>query len=116
MTHSFPTRRSSDLNGVGTSQRQSVIAAGGADAIGEAIDRHVLYLRFLFGDAFGELFQILAAGCVEIAKTGTTKREQAIFGPGLDLANGAVLGRHRRSEARRVGKECDRTCRARWSP
>src|SRR3546814_5331597 len=65
-----------------------------SDLCSSDLDRHVLYLRFLFGDAFGELFQILAAGRVEIAKTGTTKREQAIFGPDLDLAR-LARGRHR---------------------
>src|SRR3546814_15670490 len=54
--------------------------------------------------------QILAAGCVEIAKTGTTKREQAIFGPGLDLANGAVLGRHRAPGCRDIIRR-SRGCR-----
>src|SRR3546814_6509605 len=31
-------------------------------------------------------------------------------------ADGRLLNRHRRSEERRVGKECVSTCRSRWSP
>src|SRR3546814_3735026 len=34
-----------------------------------------------------------------------------------DASNGrSVPGAHRRSEERRVGKECVSTCRSRWSP
>ena len=39
--------------------------------------------------------------------------------PGLvwgSIAMEAGLGRKRRSEERRVGKECTMTCRSRWSP
>src|SRR3546814_13161430 len=40
----------------------------------------------------------------------------------LNIANGPTMhvalagGTHRRSEERRVGKECVSTCRSRWSP
>ena len=39
------------------------------------------------------------------------KREQAILELGKNEANGEL-----RSEERRVGKECLRLCRSRWSP
>src|SRR3546814_15169738 len=35
---------------------------------------------------------------------------------GLSLVDGAATLTAFRSEARRVGKECVRTCRSRWSP
>src|SRR3546814_6902871 len=38
--------------------------------------------------------------------------DQPLFRPFLDEAGGLV----RRSEERRVGKECVSTCRSRWSP
>src|SRR3546814_11677628 len=34
----------------------------------------------------------------------------------VEAAGGKVLGAVRRSEERRVGKECVSTCRSRWSP
>src|SRR3546814_21012098 len=34
----------------------------------------------------------------------------------ISASDGASHGRFSRSEERRVGKECGRTCRSRWSP
>src|SRR3546814_16878100 len=50
----------------------------------------------------GELYGPYAVACAALG---------AFIGDGLNF----WLGR-RRSEARRVGKECGRTCRCRWSP
>src|SRR3546814_15357516 len=36
--------------------------------------------------------------------------------PHVDWPHHGVLGRRKRSEERRVGKECVSTCRSRWSP
>src|SRR3546814_15336615 len=38
------------------------------------------------------------------------------FVHGLEQADVILVGVSRRSEERRVGKECVRTCRSRWSP
>src|SRR3546814_13280453 len=46
---------------------------------------------------------------------------QLAMGAGEECAEGNIAGKNgksllSRSEERRVGKECDRTCRSRWSP
>src|SRR3546814_17142793 len=52
---------------------------------------------------------------VEVAKLYNSLR--ATWERGLeDIAFVRVIQRHRRSEERRVGKECVSTCRSRWSP
>ena len=62
-----------------------------------------------------------------IGRTEPTLRETADTAPGevdsavLDVADGSAVGTffgglERRSEERRVGKECSSPCRSRWSP
>src|SRR3546814_2633312 len=48
---------------------------------------------------------------------GATVKAGAHIGPYARLRPGAIIGeKARRSEERRVGKECVSTCRSRWSP
>src|SRR3546814_13057377 len=98
LTHSFPTRRSSDL----------ALPARFVAQFG-------LLYKFLFNKwHFDELFNILfvkpafATGRFfwKRGDEGTIDR----FGP--DGAAALV----QRSEERRVGQECVSTCRSRWSP
>src|SRR3546814_19180496 len=42
---------------------------------------------------------------------GRLKKADLVIAVGIEH-----LGKHFRSDARRVGKECVRTCRSRWSP
>ena len=53
-------------------------------------------------------------GCIPLASTGGAGAPIQI----ADVITGKRGGRWggRRSEERRVGKECDRVCRSRWSP
>ena len=43
-----------------------------------------------------------------------TRLDLEIFSSGVNLGSGRDLAS--RSEERRVGKECERLCRSRWSP
>src|SRR3546814_12639647 len=95
MTHSFPTRRSSDLHETATGDGDQ---RKGPDA----------------GAAF-VLFPVPA----------NRKRQRIGQGEADDMGKRLLPGRDRhhaadppawRSEERRVGKECVSTCRSRWSP
>src|SRR3546814_15303137 len=61
-----------------------------------------------------------------ISRTGGREHPEAAFRAVLErvfvgklrveIGFGGLVAAHRRSEERRVGKECVRTCRSRWSP
>src|SRR3546814_18386423 len=53
-------------------------------------------------------------GQLVISLSEETRRD--VFYVGKILRDQACCGRYRRSEERRVGKECVSTCRSRWSP
>src|SRR3546814_1848068 len=55
------------------------------------------------------------AGTAVIQQGLTTYRKVGELEHGLDLGFVRTI-EHRRSEERRVGKECVSTCRSRWSP
>src|SRR3546814_10993307 len=46
----------------------------------------------------------------------SAERLLSINGDAIDLCGNPLMERDRRSEERRVGKECVSTCRSRWSP
>src|SRR3546814_12167244 len=110
MTHSFPTRCSSDLlDGAclhGT-DRDGNVAMSGQDNDGH---RHAALIK-----------NLLHLESVHLGHTNVEKDASR-----LDMTNLAQegdarwIGRdriaRRRSEERRVGKECVSTCRSRWSP
>src|SRR3546814_16999464 len=102
MTHSFPTRRSSDL----------VYRIGGtfrtATQIVLSEDETIQHVAL--GDTVS--WEVAVAGHILFLKP----RERA--GPTnliVTTSRGGTL-RSYRSEERRVGKECVSTCRSRWSP
>src|SRR3546814_17526811 len=100
MTHSFPTRRSSDLTIC-----PYALAGGGAlftekwklSVAGQA---SILALGLIFGDSAVRWRPI---------RRGISSDEPYLCA--FRFAVGSA-----RSEERRVGKECDSRCRSRWSP
>src|SRR3546814_18174124 len=68
-------------------------------------------------DAFGSLFGVRAAGGVVRLALGAVGFEHLFVG-GVRTQR-PLVGQQvvpRRSDERRVGEECVRTCRSRWSP
>src|SRR3546814_17298432 len=69
------------------------------------------------GSLFAQCFRLSAAERKTLLVAGAAAGMTAIFGTPLAailLAIDVLL--FERSEERRVGKECVRTCRSRWSP
>src|SRR3546814_13946049 len=60
--------------------------------------------------AIANLGFIIGGKSVAVVDTGTTRQE------GEALRAAVAVATDRRSEARRVGKECVSTCKSRWSP
>src|SRR3546814_4353357 len=56
------------------------------------------------------------AGAVVLDDAVARQHGEEGLGDVFAAASGAGLGETRRSEERRVGKECVSTCRSRWSP
>src|SRR3546814_14031087 len=79
----------------------------------EVVEVHAIvfaHARFIFLEHFKvRLLQRLVFEAA--ARTDERDEEQDV-----DEAAGLRDPRHPRSEARRVGKECDSTCSSRWSP
>src|SRR3546814_5248352 len=59
----------------------------------------------------GRVWPRLYAGCVRI-----DLHTHSVISDGTDAPAEVVAAAARRSEERRVGKECVSTCRSRWSP
>src|SRR3546814_15682772 len=115
MTHSFPTRRSSDLQLriVGHVSRE---AAAVAEMAGDGVvilDLDVGNLAVLdVVEEVGIGQRLLAAA----ARGRPLKEiEQGDHQKADDPPQSQIATEHR-SEERRVGKECVSTCRSRWSP
>src|SRR3546814_1827847 len=70
--------------------------------LGEAHDAHERRTRWVVALTAGMMVVEIIAGWL----TGSMAL----------LADGMHMATHARSEERRVGKECVRTCRSRWSP
>src|SRR3546814_18268948 len=106
LTHAFPTRRSSDLAAHPVCSRLGDALETAAKAAGITAQRGGTYLC-MEGPQFStqaESFLYKSWGCDVIGMTNA---------PEAKLAREAELCR---SEERRVGNECVRTCRSRWSP
>src|SRR3546814_18292746 len=141
MTHSFPTRRSSDLlpepliaigieRGVDPFPANGEHAGGGAREIPDQaapIGRHhhgvpgktvIKALLVVDCEARGLLVMEWAARLPLAAGAGDLHRAADQRGKRRARAQLVEeLGReHRRTEERRAGKECVSTCRSRWSP
>src|SRR3546814_17425376 len=100
MTHSFPTRRSSDLGYL----------------IGEE-NQGIAFMFTMMNNArlaVGVQGVALAERAYQQARAYAFERTQGRLLEGGDGA--AKIVQHPRSEERRVGKECVSTCRSRWSP
>src|SRR3546814_4981184 len=69
------------------------------------------------GESIARVFFITAAAFAGTSLYGyTTKRDLSTMGRFLAMSTIGILVAVLRSEERRVGKECVRTCRSRWSP
>src|SRR3546814_12342913 len=79
------------------------IGGPGRGVIGEAPAEHALDLG---------LFRLVKAGLVALDRAPPFDEPREA----LRLHRRLLVGKARRSEERRVGKECVRTCRYRWSP
>src|SRR3546814_14436493 len=103
MTHSFPTRRSSDLIGGGT--RAIEAAGGGGDGTGLA--RRI-----------GPDRQRHVARKIEVALGGEAERQpqRGDLGEAERTKFGTAEPQVGRSEERSVGDACVSTCSSRWSP
>src|SRR3546814_19476000 len=98
MTHSFPTRRSSDLGSFARSiSRTAVLPSVARDVSARLLSP----VRRQLGDIGG--------GELLLAKSQERQRRYR-------RRHGGCGGQGLRSEASRVGKECVSTCRSRWSP
>src|SRR3546814_15807428 len=78
-------------------------------------------LRKTLGDAAEEVHEGAVEKGIALAERRdvAARREMAAALPRraiVDLLRGKALGHPRRSDERRVGKECDSTCSSRWSP
>src|SRR3546814_12154613 len=91
LTHSFPTRLSSDL-------ARRVAAMFAADAELDAVTGRP------------------TTGRGEVDELADPLDVEADEGVGDEDALVDILGQESRSEERRVGKECVSTCRSRWAP
>jgi hypothetical protein len=63
-------------------------------------------------------FLVLAVAAVALAGCNSDSRtDRTLGGAAIGAGTGALIGAATgRSEERRVGKECRRLCRSRWSP
>src|SRR3546814_18102893 len=105
LTHSFPTRRSSDL-------LVAVVQHGGEVSLLAVHDRDHGGL----GQAGADRRRQVGGG-----GAGGQRARRTVGQPDRDLIGHGAGGYRRcptasRSEERRVGKECFSTCRSRWSP
>src|SRR3546814_20837105 len=120
MTHSFPTRRPSDLR---TASRQLCVARSNGDNAAPTIGLHVRH------DSAGEMRKTLddiSISPIEIFVCKFVEHAGRRSHRGIDRNIGGaehVFGfchppreTVERSEERRVGKECVRTGSSRWSP
>src|SRR3546814_17284246 len=64
----------------------------------------------------GELGALILRALVERSGVDPERVDDVVFGQGYASGEAPSIGRWSRSEERRVGKECVRTCRSRWSP
>src|SRR3546814_14789070 len=103
MTHSFPTRRSSDRDW------QSFRRAG---------DKHALAIRIIsYGHDIDNMALIGGPGPTPWLYDDKLRMVGVkLYLDGALGSRGAWLKAPYRSEERRVGKECVSTCRSRWSP
>src|SRR3546814_15066969 len=103
MTHSFPTRRSSDLtseNGVADKFKDKTYKID-TDALRASVSVADNGLLLLSGPI------VISPGMTDEAKQTVQCKVRVTDGKGDLIAL--------RSEERRVGKECVSTCRSRWS-
>src|SRR3546814_18559942 len=113
MTPSFPTRRSSDLF------RRRQLRCGG----GFATALRLPVLEGRDGERSEEGHGTATDGALHrpTAEKGTSNRADPADFAAAKAADAAAAGEHaadpaeQRSEGRRVGTECVRTCRSRWS-
>src|SRR3546814_14303428 len=107
MTHSFPSRRSSDLHGLFLAVRYRPHFVGQAPS-GYHVARHLGGALNVIAGAGGDLVR---AEDQFLGDTPAIQRAQLRLDG--DLVVAVLVAR---SEERRVGKECVSTCRSRWSP
>src|SRR3546814_17813268 len=111
MTHSFPTRRSSDLQR-GSVSVELVILLPALFAVLFLGMQAALYYHARTVAIAAAQEGARAAG----AETGSESRGVDAANAFIDDIGNDVLQQAVRSEERRVGKECVSTCRSRWSP
>src|SRR3546814_12933529 len=104
LTHSFPSRRSSDLllNAVGMSMMVS------------AVDFITLYIGLELSSLSSYVLAAILRSDQKSAEAGLKYFVLGALASGILLYGISLL--YGRSEERRVGKECVSTCRSRWSP
>src|SRR3546814_11890021 len=127
MTHSFPTRRSSDLWG-GTSEKSGGTTSGAARVTANSSGRSRLNtpppepqaerpraMAQRPKPATNLRISFLHFGPLVAQQERARKQDQHTYGNGR-ISKIEDQKRPPRSEERRVGKECVSTCRSRWSP
>src|SRR3546814_14804757 len=81
-----------------------------------ACNQHAMLIA-MFGIAAREHGRAGEAGVLDVVAVKAAVLEQLVAGPDWRVVEPPFLATEaQRSEARRVGKECVRTCRSRWSP
>src|SRR3546814_17138435 len=86
-------------------------------AIGQPLDRPARWRAGVHSEASGRAGMYLGGHYQDQARSGMGADSQFRGGRGGDTEETRLLeGSPVRSEERRVGKECVRTCRYRWSP
>src|SRR3546814_13796523 len=123
MTHSFPTRRPSDLY-AGPNVEWSPRRYYADNANSLTVDRYAL-LNLKAGLDLGKWSAYVEGRNLTdkqyistVAVAGTANADDELFNPGTGRAihAGVRVQWYGRSEERSVGKECVSTCRYRWSP
>src|SRR3546814_16854180 len=98
---------------------QSIANSAAQRGIALAVSDHLDIRRFFFDERInrrvGKTLCAIVRFNVEFYE-GDHDIEMSTTTPACSQLSALVLGRIRRSEERRVGKECVSTCRSRWAP